>query len=442
LKKSRFFPFVTTTPIEDLCLAVLLIPLWWILGFRFFIFHLIVAIAFIKVLNHRKKGDRFRIPFEIYILFVFFVLYLIAILINIKNIPFPRIVGSFNNLSFWILGALIILIFYNSTGKIDLNRFLKVFPITGVLYGLFVILAISVGFITQKTIVFQSVLLKLLPDKWAEVIASKAILLGTSLNLVFVGEDRIYTRSFPRSPGFNIYGTALGLSMIVIIVLTFVYFKKVGKRKGWAIILMLEIVALVFSLSRTSVVGFGFALVIVFALLNLKKSSILKIIPVVLIFLIVFLLIIPPKKISEALFDFRKGSSIWRARLYGLTLEQANKKPVLGFGFKPRTEDFPVPIGSHSTYIGVIYRTGFLGFVVFCLFWGLVLRKWWAQKSVQIKDPDFYPLWYYSGIGLIGGLFWMITEDLDAPPIAAFLYFLVIGLILSLDKLKKSSEKQ
>jgi O-antigen ligase len=195
------------------------------------------------------------------------------------------------------------------------------------------------------------------------------------------------------------------------------------------------------SFSRTAIFGIVFASVIVFVLLNLRKSFFMKVVPVVLIILIVVLILVPPKKIYDTLYDFRKGSSIWRARLYSLTLNQAVKKPILGHGFKPRTEDFPVPIGSHSTYIGVVYKTGFLGFMVFCLFWGLVLRKWWVQKRAVNEKPAFYNLWIYTGIGLLSGILWMLTEDLDAPPIAAFLFFIVVGLALSLDKLKTSPEK-
>jgi hypothetical protein len=36
----------------------------------------------------------------------------------------------------------------------------------------------------------------------------------------------------------------------------------------------------------------------------------------------------------------------------------------------------------------------------------------------------------------------MITEDLDAPPIVAFLTFIMVGLILSLHRLKKAAEEQ
>jgi len=100
-----------------------------------------------------------------------------------------------------------------------------------------------------------------------------------------------------------------------------------------------------------------------------------------------------------------------------------------------------VPIGSHSTYIGVIYKTGFLGLLVFLAFWGLVLKKWWSGRKSVAKDDFLISVWTFTGIGLISGLIWMLTEDLDAPPIAAFLYFIVVGLALSIDKLKSSPDQ-
>jgi len=171
---------------------------------------------------------------------------------------------------------------------------------------------------------------------------------------------------------------------------------------------------------------------------NIKRRTFFIIFQFILIILIVFIILISPINIINKIVEFRKGSSEFRVKLYKTTLSQAIQHPILGYGFKPRPEEFPVPIGSHSMYFGVIYKTGFLGLFVFIAFWLSVLKKWWRQKNILKGDKIVWPLWYYSGVALIGGLLWMFTEDLDAPPIVAFLYFLIVGFIISLDKLKKS----
>ena len=36
----------------------------------------------------------------------------------------------------------------------------------------------------------------------------------------------------------------------------------------------------------------------------------------------------------------------------------------------------------------------------------------------------------------------MITEDIDAPPIAAFFFFIVVALVLSLDRLAEEADSR
>ena len=426
---------------QYLGLTIVLIPLWWIMGVKFFIFHLVTLLMFVWVLLKQRERTSLKMPLENYIFVAFIAVYMVSLVVNLSSIPFSRIIASVNNLSFWILGFLLIYIVYNSFERTDYVSFFRSCMIFGIGSSVFVISAFTFGLLMYKWVTIKSLVWMCLPDKWAEIIYVKAPLLKSSLLLSIVGKDKLFERVFPRSPGFNVYGTALGLTMLLVIVMSIAYIKVTNKKKRWFFIIFLETVALILSLSRTTVIGFLAAIGIVFIIANIEKSLLMKVIPAILIVLLIFLVIFPPKGIINTFSEFRKGSTIWRARLYQLTLSEALKKPVLGYGFKPRTEDFPVPIGSHSTFIGMIYKTGFLGLVVFLLFWVSVLRKWWIQKKYLMKDRLLYSIWYFSGIALFGGLFWMVTEDLDAPPIVAFLYFIVVGIVLSLERLRKRTTK-
>jgi hypothetical protein len=48
-------------------------------------------------------------------------------------------------------------------------------------------------------------------------------------------------------------------------------------------------------------------------------------------------------------------------------------------------------------------------------------------------------VWFYSGVAILGGLLWMFSEDIDAPSIVTFIYFLIIGILVSLNKLKNQN---
>jgi len=439
----RRIPFIRTDAMEDLFFIVLLIPLWWILGVKFLIFHVLTAAILIKWFFRSKQAGASRnIPPEVYPLAFFVGLYGLSLAVNSGNIPFSRIIASLNNLSFWFLGLALMFIVFNAVNRKNILTFLRSFPVFGVMTSFFVLPAFIFGLFTHRVVKLDSVLLKLLPEKWMAVIYEKALLLKSSLVLNIVGEDKLFQKPFPRSPGFNIYGTALGLTMIIVIILTLVYFRFRGKKKWLVPVIVLEAAVLLLSLSRTSILGFLVASGLVFFLAYIKKSALIKVVPILLVVLIVVLIFVPPQKILDTVSDFRKGSTIWRGKLYEMTIRQAMEKPVLGHGFKPRIEDFPLPLGSHSTFIGVLYKTGFLGLLAFCLFWILVLRKWWIQKKICEEDRLLCSVWGLLGTALISGIFWMVTEDLDAPPLAAFLYFIVIGLSLSINKLKTSMDQK
>jgi O-antigen ligase len=164
------------------------------------------------------------------------------------------------------------------------------------------------------------------------------------------------------------------------------------------------------------------------------KAPRLKIVGGLAAALLAVLVFVSPQKIIRVASQFRKGSTISRGVLYRITLAEAVKKPVLGHGFKPRVEDSPLPVGSHSTYIGVLYKTGFLGLLILGAFWLAVLRTWWRQRPRWPANETLRHLWTFGGVALLAGLIWMFAEDLDAQPIASYLYFILIGLIISLEK--------
>lgn len=439
--QKRKTPFLTTSVGQDLILTILLIPLWWILGVRFFVFHLIAFWIFLRVVFKKyKEKDRLAFPAEAMFCTAFIILYFLSLLINLKNIPSPRVLASLNNLSFWVMGLLVILAVHNSLSRENMLSLLKAFSAFGLLSSLFVATAYIVWFITHKYIHIKSALYYLLPERMITLIMEKAPLVKYSILPTLIGWDKLFRRDFPRTPAFNLYGTALGATMVFLIAMTLAYYTMTKRRRLLIVVLVLEFGALIMSLSRMSVMALILSALIVTSITRLNKPSSRIVLAVVLIGIILVLILFPPQRIVRTFSDFRKGSTVWRAHLYRTTLSQSLKKPILGHGYKPRTEGTPVPIGSHSTYLGVIYKTGFLGFAAFLLFWLAVLRRWWLGRRQAQEDSFLHPLWFYTGIALFGGFFWMITEDLDAPPAVAFIYFILIGLICTFSRWQREDK--
>lgn len=204
------------------------------------------------------------------------------------------------------------------------------------------------------------------------------------------------------------------------------------------LILGLEYLALLGTLSRSAIL-LAFMGSVAFWFFSKKKKNILntkiKVAALIVVCLLGSWLFL---KTQNFIFEFRKDSSEYRAQLYKVTLKEAIKKPILGYGIKPRIEQFDVPLGSHSTYLGVFFKTGILGLLIFGIFWILIISRWWRNRFFIKEDLFLKYLWLCTGSIILGGLLWMITEDLDAPSIVCFIYFLIVGMGISLGKLKNN----
>ena len=436
---KRPIPFVSTSVLQDLALGVVLIPLWYVLGIRLFIFHLLALLVFIKTIL-RRHADREKpsLPAENIFLLAFILVYGLSFLLNSKDMPLVRALASLNNLSFWVMGFCLIFAVYHAFPREDGRRLLRAFRIFGLISSLFVIFSLSSWILSHKYWKAESLLLMLAPERAVTVIQSSgATLLQSSLTLRFVRKDKLFGHEFPRPNGFDIYSNSLGVTMIYLLMMTLAYHRILKKRKGLAVFLALEGLAFLLSLSRIAMLAFPAAAV--FVILGRKKIPHLKIVGGLAAALLIVLVLVSPQKMIRAASEFRKDSTASRVELYKITLSEALKKPVLGHGFKPQTEDFIMPIGSHSTYIGVLYRTGFLGFLIFGAFWLAVLRTWWRQRPRLAVNETLRHLWTFGGVAFLSGLIWMFAEDLDAQPVASFLFFIIIGLILSLEKVGKSA---
>jgi len=422
-----------TSPIaRDLSLLLLLTPIWWLLGVRFIVFHLLVFFLFIKtIMVLAKNNQHLFIPLELIFLLIFIVVYIISLL-SIHEVPLERVVASIYNLSFWIMGFLLILIIYNQIiDRENIIAILKSCRSFGVITSLFVIGSFIYSIIMAKYhLRFKSLLGYFFP---IDLFKGKAPLIADSLCPLIVDKDWIYQKLIPRPFGFNAYPTALGATMIILISLTQAYYAGNPKAKFKKVIISLELISLILSFTRIAILGLFLGWLIVAIISKIKNRNTLLVLTIFVVLLTVILISIPLDKISYYFYSFRPGSTQTRLSIYKLTVNFLSDHFLFGHGYKPRPKDFNFPIASHSTYLSVLYRTGVAGFLALCLFFGFIFFKWLKIKD-RLNDDFLKNLWYYFGISLIGSLIWLLTEDLDAPPIAAYLFFMASALIATFPK--------
>ena len=413
--------------------TIFLIPLWWFLGVNFIIFHLITSLLLLALLITRKNEEKLLIPIESLPLLMFILTYVFSVVINLQNIPFVRLLATLYNLSFWIIGLILIVVIYNiNLRETNIIGIAKSFTVFGIICGLLATGGIVLWLSGHRGLTVYSFPYRFIPIH----LINNAPLLNKTLICTIIGSGWTGFGLLPRGSLFFVYATALGMGMVITIPMTIYYFRTKSKLSKAFMPVVLQSIALIFSLSRIVIVGL-LSFILVYFVLYRRKSSFFLAIHLGMLFVILILFFVPalPKKTLNATEAFRKGSTTTRLSLYRDTIERTLKKPVLGYGFKPReTGMMGIPIGSHSTFVGSLYKTGIVGFIFLLMFWVMVYRTWRKQLR-KISDKSLRCLWYCLGVAFLGGIIWQFTEDLDAPPIVAFFYFLIVAFIVSFRKI-------
>ena len=104
-----------------------------------------------------------------------------------------------------------------------------------------------------------------------------------------------------------------------------------------------------------------------------------------------------------ALNQTRSGSLLSRKAIYDMTVNylQEHPFPVLGFGIKPESEGLVASIATHSTFLGVLFKGGILGFCAYIYF--LLVS---VKQLVQMRS-------YFGILLFIFITSWTVFEDFD-----------------------------
>lgn len=127
----------------------------------------------------------------------------------------------------------------------------------------------------------------------------------------------------------------------------------------------------------------------------------------------------------ESINATRADSSSLRFELYTLSVKSAwESAPLLGFGVKERIEGYAIPLGSHSTLFGSMYKTGFLGFSVM-----IALLAYICIKCIKVgfSRQSFYRAGLAAACLAMVPL--LVFEDIDAIPLVALLFFSSLALM-------------
>lgn len=414
-------PYITTSLEKDIIITLYLAPLWWILGFSIFIYQAVTFWLLVKVtVTSIVKRESLIIPKISLSLILLIIVYGLSLMINYPYNETIRTVASFYNLSFWIMGLALIIVVYNSLNVESIHTLSKALRFNVIVCGILAGISVFFWFLGHKEITYPTLLLKLVPS-----IANIAHL-KASATMSFVRTDWFAFRPLPRTAVMAPYPTALSFFLILSIPLAYTLYTGHGinQRIKRVSFILPAVATLMLTFSRTDTLAIILASLMVYILMRKHRTG--------FIIIIIPMLFLAFPMLSE-MFDYtsslRAGSSQTRFASYKEALDTVLRtNPVIGIGVKPRVEWLQIPIGSHSMYISLLLKSGFMGLCVFIAFQLHIFRTWFNLTKLNMERKMrviFIPI----GISLISASLIMFTQDIDAPQLVAFLYFLLIGVL-------------
>ncbi|MGY2066372.1 O-antigen ligase family protein [Blastococcus sp. SYSU DS0619] len=138
------------------------------------------------------------------------------------------------------------------------------------------------------------------------------------------------------------------------------------------------------------------------------------------------LLLAPVAETLTSLNETRAGSAETRGQIYEVTLERVAEAPtvLLGSGIKEREPGLVASVGSHSTYLGLLYRGGALAVVLF-----VAVLVAGGAAAYRYRDGPALALLVFTAV-------WSVAEDLDVG------HFVPLALAIALARVRAAREQE
>lgn len=400
--------------------VISLIPLWWILGFGFFIFHL----SSIYIAAILKRNILPRDSVQLGILALVAVLS-VSLLYNsvVDDAGLSRIFGAFHNITVLLVGYC-----HYSYVRYLLNRN-EAWALKTSKQFFMVSLAAIVIAGPLAVLVFTGSGTSLgMPTLLGAVTPPADNLLGMYQQADLVARDWFNGGDSPRLMALSTNATASAALLAVSGFMGVGYVLWKRPSAYWIFLgLTLFVVAATLTRAATLSAAAGVTVIMLARTKSRYYPIFLAAAPLALIAAIYFV----PEFVGRVN-DMREGSSNARflayEYAYRVTME---RNPLIGVGVKPRIDELAIPVGSHSTVFSSLVRGGVVGaliaiftFLVVPFVSGLRIVKALANNRAIFGEGLPYAVAALGGVPSI--LAYCVLQDLDvyAPVTAAFFIYL------------------
>lgn len=410
-------PILNSPSLADVKLLFLLTPLWWVLGIEQIIWPIILSYSCIKILLVRK---RIRVSSPLILLLLFIGSSLISGFFIIEPL---RIITFMRNLSGYLSALFLFIVITNSIQtwrKLTSLIHVTVISMACIsVIGLLAILNIYRG-------EFPSLVGTLIPGSLAQTDYARRIISRSVGNIDWFSFFGQYFRVSSTFLFATLYASALSITIPLTTLM--IHYSR-GIRKLIYIGILLSLVTnLLFTTGRSAI----FALAIggvYWAFDNRAIPKIAKLSGFALSMIIILVLALSPPASGYQgslghLLTARGSSSRDRLFIYSQTLAGMVERPLFGWGTERDIPDFPFPAGSHSYFLGAVYKYGIIGAFIFIALWVSVWKSTYRRSDLKHLPFMSYMRWIILTAGLNS-----MTDVLDLDLVTLMLLWSVFAII-------------
>lgn len=397
-------------------------PIWWLAGFDFFVY-LLVGIWSGITSSRRLPGWTWNESALLAVPATLTLSLLAAILF--KGEASSRAISALYNILVWVSGYGIVR-YLRSHLQASSSLLISILN-SAKIPSIFLIALLSIGTIAgvwlPNGISWPTLLGIFTPTKLPGLISTSQLALVTR-------PDFIMGLTIPRGTAMSPYPNAAAVSLIILTAWTYLaIMRQKNSTLRFAKITFLlagGFIALISTGSRSALFGVILASILVGLV---QKRPIWRLTAFVILIGVATLGLALGSTVS----DVRDNSSATRFGNYSLAFDTVTSiDPVLGLGVKPDWGE-DIPLGSHSTIISSFTKGGTIGLlaVVMAILVLPIRDLWKAKEALQRTDESASARRLVRVLFIIQFtvVFWVLLEDLDAPPLASYLIFVHLGLL-------------
>jgi len=443
-KRRLMLPFIDTEPLFDVQLALLLLPVWWLLGIEQFIWPVIFGWATLKLLYLQRLRVAASPPLR------WFITFLVAVLLSSLFIVEPERWFSYaRNLGAFTAGFLVLLIITNRARSWkNIEKTLDAALIMILIAGGIGLLAI-VGIWRPQ---IHSFIGFLLPSTVANTSYGQTIVIRT------LGDHGWFAGlgNYFRVSGLFLFSNSY--SSVLVYAIPFLFYKhsqKQGLAKiPWGVGIIVLLINLVYTTGRVATIGLLVG-AIFFGLIQSKQRRLNQVFMSLGLSLAIILVLLTAAielsgsgsgvgltdQATEALdaLVFARGSGSFTSRfgVYEATLSSFMERPLLGWGTERDHPDLRFPMGSHSEYLAILYRHGLMGFIALA---GMLISTWIVKRpprgmAAYTKEGTFlrYGRWFFVTV-IVNNIMNNPSTDATAYVFLWAIIGLLVGTALQINK--------